>query len=84
MDMNDEQFVELKKFLGEYHIAQNKKHQELADQITVLTRTVKPISDVYQAFKGFGKVAMGFFQWVIVPISVIVGIIFSIDKLFHK
>lgn len=58
-------------------------HDALSDQITELKKQIDPITTVYQSFKGFGNVAMGIFKWVIVPLSVIVGVILSFKKLFH-
>lgn len=51
------------------------KIDELTELIKTQTESIRPITEIYANFQGFGAISRNFFKWIIIPASVIFGII---------
>ncbi len=69
------------KVLDEQNIDRDIKHEEFVQSIAVMQEQLAPIYKIYSQFSGFGDIAMGFFKWVIIPSSVVIGIFLSLRQL---
>lgn len=58
------------------------KLEEKIDDLAALMRqnseNLKPIIEIYSNFQGFGAISKNFFKWIVVPLSVVVGIILTV------
>ena len=81
--MSKDEREDLIKLLESYQEQQTEKHAEFTRTLKEISEKLDPVYDVYSSFSGFGNVAGGFFKWVVVPCSVIVGIWISFRKLFE-
>jgi uncharacterized protein Yka (UPF0111/DUF47 family) len=80
--MSNEERDTLRELLETYHEGHQKAHEEMMDKIKSLNEKIDPIVDVYSQFAGFGSVAKGFFTWVVIPVSVVIGIWLTILQIF--
>ncbi len=81
--MSKDERQDLIKLLESYQEMQTVKHDEFTKTLKEINDKLDPVYGVYSAFSGFGSIAGGFFKWVVVPCSVIVGIWISFRKLFE-
>jgi len=58
--------------------------KELKNSIAELQKSITPITKVYAIFDGTGVLLQWFFRWIIIPISVVIGIILSWKTLVAK
>lgn len=70
------------EILAGYQEKQAEQHASFKESLEQINKKLDPVFEVYSIYAGFGKVAMGFFKWVIVPISIVLGIIISIKKIW--
>lgn len=53
-------------------------------RIDVTDATLKPIADIYKSTQGFTNVMKWVFKSLVVPLSVLVGIILTVKHLFYS
>ena len=82
--MSDREKTELIKLLESYKEMQNEQHEQFKETLAEINKKLDPVYDVYSTFKGFGTIAGGFFKWVIVPLSIVLGIIISVRNIWFK
>ena len=82
--MGKEERDNLTELLRGYQELQAEQHREFKQALEEINRKLDPIYDVYSTFRGFGSIAGGFFKWVIVPSSIVLGIILSIRNIWFK
>lgn len=82
--MSREERDNLIKLLESYKQQQELQHQDFKESLSEINKKLDPVFEVYSVYSGFGKVAIGFFKWVIVPISIVLGIIISIKKIWFE
>lgn len=70
------------KLLESYKDQQELQHADFKEALAEINKKLDPVFNVYSVYNGFGTVAIGFFKWVIVPISIVLGIIISIKKIW--
>ena len=58
--------------------------KELKAQITELQDSIKPMIKIYSVFDGTGTLMKWLFTYIIIPISVIIGIILSWGRIIRK
>lgn len=80
--MGKEERENLTELLRSYQELQAEQHAEFKKSLEEISKKLDPVYDVYSTFRGFGSIAGGFFKWVIVPCSIVLGIIISIKKLW--
>jgi hypothetical protein len=72
------------QLLEGYQELQAQQHRDFKDALAEINKKLDPVFEVYSAYSGFGTIAIGFFKWVIVPISIILGIIISVRNTWLK
>lgn len=70
------------RLLTEYQESQIAQNADFRKSLEEINKKLDPVFEVYSTYAGFGRVAMGFFKWVIVPVSIVLGIIISIKKIW--
>lgn len=80
--MSNKEHDNLIKLLESYQSLQLEQHKEFRESLAEIKSKLDPVYDVYSTFSGFGSVALGFFKWVVVPCSIVLGIIISIKKIW--
>jgi len=70
------------ELLEGYQRLQAQQHEDFKEALKEINEKLDPIAKVYANYSGFGTVAVGFFKWVIVPISIILGIVISFKKIW--
>lgn len=80
--MGREERDNLIKLLENYQELQAEQHKDFKEALAEINKKLDPVFEVYSVYSGFGTVAMGFFKWIIVPISIVLGIIISIKKIW--
>ncbi len=68
------------KKLEENREERETQHKLFSDALIEINEKLDPVYKIYSQFSGFGTIAIGFFKWVIVPISVILGIFLSLKQ----
>lgn len=81
--MFKDEHQDLIKLLESYQEMQTLKHEEFTRTLKEISEKLDPVYDVYSAFSGFGSIAGGFFKWVVVPCSIVLGMWISFKKLFE-
>ena len=66
-----------------YQIAEHMKDtsQKLSEDIAYLKNQLAPISKVYESFNTFTNVTSWFFKFLIIPLSILVGIWYELKHL---
>ena len=55
-----------------------EKIDQLTELVKIQTESIRPITEIYSNFQGFGAISRNFFKWIVIPASVIFGIIVAI------
>lgn len=82
--MGREERDNLIKLLENYQELQAQQHEDFKEALAEINKKLDPVFEVYSVYSGFGAVAMGFFRWVIVPLSAVLGIIISVRNTWLK
>lgn len=80
--MSNNERDNLTELLKGYQALQSEQHREFKEALKEINMKLDPVYDVYSTFKGFGSITGGFFKWVIIPCSIVLGIIISIKKIW--
>lgn len=65
----------MNKMSEERYAKLEAKIDTLTGLILAQNENIKPITEIYANFQGFGAISRNFFKWIIIPASVIFGII---------
>ena len=65
----------MNKMSEERYAKLEAKIDTLTGLILAQNENIKPITEIYANFQGFGAISRNFFKWIVIPASVIFGII---------
>lgn len=60
----------------------DKQTEKIFTRMDITDATLKPIAEIYDQAQGFNKVLRFIFKSIIVPLSVIIGILLTIREIF--
>lgn len=81
--MPDTEKQEMKLMIEEMLNKQTEDIKKYVDlKVGEVNKTLDPIADIYDSTRGFSKVVRFFFKEIFIPLSIIVGLILSIKKIF--
>jgi len=80
--MSATEIEQIKKILQDHYDERVAVHDEFKQSLDEIQRKLDPVYNIYSQFSGFGKISIGFFKWVVIPVSVVLGIAISVIKLW--
>lgn len=82
--MSKEERQELKDLLEIYTAKQELQHEKFSEELKEIKDKLEPIAEVYGYFKGFGSLSLGVMKYIIIPLSVVIGLYITIKNNFFK
>ncbi len=86
--MSGGELQQILRAIEENRVERDEQHVKFTERLNALEKkideqfiTIKPIADTYDKFQGFGSVVRWTFTFVVIPISVLMGIILSYRNL---
>lgn len=61
--------------------AQELRHQQMMEQVNELEKKIDPVTKVYAQVQGFGNVAVWIFKYIVIPVSILVGILLNLKNI---
>lgn len=77
----NEKIMEIKELQFTIQQNQEQKNSELSKQIFDLTENLRPVIELYGQFKGFGSIGSLVMKFIVIPASVVIGLLLSFRSL---
>ncbi len=80
--MSTSEFEQIKKILNDHYKERVDAHSKFEESLSDIQEKLNPVYEIYSQFKGFGNIALGFFKFVVIPVSIVMGILLSFKNLW--
>lgn len=74
---------EFKTEWSDHKKAQDETHGKMREEMSALKTQIAPIADVYNSLMGAGNVGRAIMKWVVIPASIVIGIVYTIIRINH-